>query len=75
MLSTKMGTTAYGKAYAEVRSSVTERRRVRRHKRSIQLVTAPEQAARRKMRKHERSKDNKREKGKMYRDVRRGKYS
>ncbi|KAF3934944.1 hypothetical protein ABW19_dt0208143 [Dactylella cylindrospora] len=74
MMSTKMGTTAYAQAYATVRSTVAERRRVRRHKRSIQLVTDPERAAKRKMRKHERSKESKREKGKVFRDARRAKY-
>ncbi|KAJ6262575.1 U3 small nucleolar RNA-associated protein [Drechslerella dactyloides] len=74
MLSTKMGTTAYGKAYAEVRSKVTERRRIRKHKRSIQLVTDPERAARKKMRKHERSKESRKEKSRVFRDARRAKY-
>ncbi|KAK6519381.1 U3 snoRNP protein [Arthrobotrys megalospora] len=73
-LSTKMGTTAYAQAYATVRSMVSERRRVRRHKRSIQLVTNPEMAARKKIRKHERGKESKREKNKVFRDNRRAKF-
>ncbi|KAK6501947.1 U3 snoRNP protein [Arthrobotrys musiformis] len=73
-LSTKMGTTAYAQAYATVRAMVLERRRVRRHKRSIQLVTNPEIAARKKIRKHERGKESKREKNKIYRDNRRAKF-
>ncbi|KAK6544122.1 U3 snoRNP protein [Orbilia ellipsospora] len=74
MLSTKMGTTAYAQAYATVRSKVSERRRVRKHKRSIQLVMDPEGAARKKMRKHERSKESRKEKSKVFRDTRRAKY-
>ncbi|KAK6358660.1 U3 snoRNP protein [Orbilia blumenaviensis] len=73
-LSTKMGTTAYAQAYATVRTMVSERRRVRRHKRSIQLVTNPEMAARKKIRKHERGKESKREKNKVFRDNRRAKF-
>ncbi|EGX48648.1 hypothetical protein AOL_s00080g277 [Orbilia oligospora ATCC 24927] len=73
-LSTKMGTTAYAQAYATVRAMVLERRRVRRHKRSIQLVTNPDIAARKKIRKHERGKESKREKNKIFRDNRRAKF-
>ncbi|KAF3906112.1 hypothetical protein ABW21_db0209523 [Orbilia brochopaga] len=74
MLSEKLGTTAYSKAYATVRSNVSQRRRVRKHKRSIQLVTDPERAARKKIRKHERSKESRKEKGKLFRDARKAKY-
>ncbi|EPS44052.1 hypothetical protein H072_1959 [Dactylellina haptotyla CBS 200.50] len=74
MLSTKMGTTAYAQAYATVRNTVSERRRLRRHKRSIQLVIDPENAMRKKARKHERSKESRREKGKVFRDARRARY-
>ncbi|KAF3911770.1 hypothetical protein AA313_de0206521 [Arthrobotrys entomopaga] len=74
MLSTKMGTTAYARAYATVRSTVSERRRIRKHKRSIQLVMDPEGAAKKKMRKHERSKESRKEKSKVFRDARRARY-
>ncbi|KAF3906292.1 hypothetical protein ABW20_dc0103023 [Dactylellina cionopaga] len=74
MMSTKMGTTAYAKAYSAVRTMVSNRRRVRRHKRSIQLVMDPEKAARKKIRKHERSKESRREKGRVFRDTRRAKF-
>ncbi|KAK6340588.1 U3 snoRNP protein [Orbilia brochopaga] len=73
-LAGKMGVTAYSKAYATVRSKVMERRRVRKHKRSIQLVTDPERAAKKKARKHERSKESRKEKNKVFRDTRKAKY-
>jgi len=74
MISTHIGTTAYSTAYAAVRAQVQERRKIRKYKRSIQLVTEPERAAKRKIRKHERTKESRREKSKVFRDTRRAKF-
>jgi len=72
MLGSRMGTTAYTEAYASVRNEVQTRRRERKYKRSIQLVSDPERAAKRKMRKHERGKESTRAKHSAFREMRRG---
>ncbi|KAL7274098.1 U3 snoRNP protein [Rhizina undulata] len=73
MIQARMGTTAYTQAYNVVRAEVQERRRERKHKRSIQMVADPERAAKRKIVKHERKKIARKEKSAVFRDARRGK--
>lgn len=69
----RMTPTAYAKVYAQVREEVSQRRIVRKHKRSIQLVADPEKAAQKKVKKHDRKKVARKEKNKEHRDRRRGK--
>lgn len=73
MLSTKIGTTEYAKAYNTVRQRVQERRQERRNKRKVEMVAEPEMAAKRKERKHERKREVRKEKGQKARDWRHGK--
>lgn len=73
MLSSKIGTTEYAKAYNIVRQRVQERRQQRRNKRKVEMVAEPEMAAKRKERKHERKKEVRKEKGQKARDWRHGK--
>ena len=56
ILQNRMGVTAYGQVYSDVREAVQKRRRERKHKRSIQQVADPERAAVKKVKKHERKK-------------------
>lgn len=67
MLQDRMGVTAYGQAYSGVRELVQERRRDRKHKRSIQQVADPERAAVKKIKKHERKKVVRKEKAAEHR--------
>lgn len=53
----KLGTSEYTNIYSKVKQAVNLRRRERKTKRSQMAVTAPDIAARRKMKKHERSRD------------------
>ncbi|KAI5797940.1 armadillo-type protein [Peziza echinospora] len=70
MIRQRVGTTAYGQIYSKVREAVQERRRVRKHKRTIQTVMDPETAAQKKMRKHIRKKVVRKEKAHEHRDRR-----
>lgn len=56
MIEDKVGVTDYTQAYSNVRQSVLERRQERRTKRARLAITAPEAVARRKIKKHERSR-------------------
>jgi len=71
MLQSRMGVTAYGQVYSSVKEVVQERRRDRKHKRSIQQVADPEKAAVKKMKKHERKKVVRKEKAAEHRAKRR----
>ncbi|KAH8153790.1 uncharacterized protein LAJ45_01557 [Morchella importuna] len=72
MMQTKMGPTAYGKAYNVVRTQVKERRLERKSKRTIQMVTDPEKAAKDKIRKNEKKRIARKEKGAVHREQRKG---
>jgi hypothetical protein len=53
LLQSKMGTTAYLEEYNSVRQDVLGKRRERKMKRSIEVVTDPERAAKKKIRQHD----------------------
>ena len=53
LIQTKVGTTAYLEIFNTVRQDVIEKRRERKMKRSLEVVTDPERAARKKIRHHE----------------------
>lgn len=53
LIQTKLGTTAYLEICNTVRQDVLEKRRERKMKRSLEVVTDPERAARKKIRHHE----------------------
>jgi U3 small nucleolar RNA-associated protein 20 len=53
LVQTKLGTTAYLEIFNAVRQDVLEKRRERKMKRSLEVVTDPERAARKKIRHHE----------------------
>lgn len=72
MIQTKMGPTAYGKAYNAVRTQVQERRRERKLKRTIQMVTDPEKATKEKIRKNEKKRVARKEKSAVHREQRKG---
>lgn len=57
MLETKLTVSEFTKAYASVKQKVATRRKERKAKRSILAVTEPEKAARRKLKKHARSRE------------------
>lgn len=57
ILENKLGITVYTEIYARVKSIVNARRLERKTKRSQLAVNAPDVAAKRKLRKHERSRD------------------
>lgn len=57
ILESKLSVSEFTQAYARVKQKVWARRQERRAKRSVLAVTEPEKAARRKLRKHERSRD------------------
>lgn len=57
MIEKKLGTSEYTNIYTKVKQAVNLRRRERKTKRAQMAVTAPDIAARRKMKKHERSRD------------------
>jgi len=53
LIQTKLGTTAYLEIFNAVRQDVLENRRKRKMKRSLEAVTDPERAARKRIRRHE----------------------
>jgi len=53
LMQTKLGTTAYLEVFGAVRQDVLEKRRERKMKRSLEVVTDPERAAKKKIRHHE----------------------
>lgn len=57
MLENKLGTSEYTNIYSNVKQAVNMRRRERKTKRAQMAITAPDLAAKRKMKKHERSRD------------------
>lgn len=57
ILEAKLSVSDFTKAYASVKREVLTRRQERKAKRSVLAVTEPEKAARRKLRKHERSRE------------------
>lgn len=57
MIENKLGVTVYTQIYAKVKSTVNLRRQERKTKRSQMAVNAPDLAAKRKLRKHERSRE------------------
>jgi len=57
MIEKKLGTSEYTNIYTKVKQAINLRRRERKTKRAQMAVTAPDIAARRKMKKHERSRD------------------
>lgn len=60
MIEEKLGGTIYSSIYTKVQKTVYYRRQERRTKRAQMAVTAPEISARRKMKKHARSRDKRR---------------
>ncbi|QLL34452.1 hypothetical protein HG536_0G03140 [Torulaspora globosa] len=60
MLEAKLSVSDFTKAYANVKLEVINRRKERKAKRSILAVTEPERAARRKLKKHARSREKRR---------------
>ncbi|SCU80430.1 LAME_0B03114g1_1 [Lachancea meyersii CBS 8951] len=60
MLQTKLSVSDFSSAYSNVKQEITRRRYERRAKRAALAVTAPEAAARRKFKKHARSKEKRR---------------
>jgi U3 small nucleolar RNA-associated protein 20 len=62
LIQTKLGTTAYLENYNAVRQDVLEKRRERKMKRSLEVITDPERAAKMKIRHHEKVKDSKKRK-------------
>lgn len=57
LIEQKLGVTEYTKVYSQVKSAVNARRQERKTKRSQMAVHAPDVAARRKLKKHERSRE------------------
>jgi len=57
MIENKIGVTDYTQGYSKVRQFVLQRRQERRTKRARLAITAPEAIARRKIKKHERSRE------------------
>ncbi|KAK6455729.1 U3 snoRNP protein [Scheffersomyces xylosifermentans] len=57
LIEEKLGTSDYSAAYAKVKSQVNSRRQERKTKRAQLAVNAPDIAAKRKLRKHERSRE------------------
>lgn len=57
MIEEKIGVTDYTQSYSKVRQFVQDRRQERRSKRARLAITAPEAIARRKIKKHERSRE------------------
>lgn len=57
LIENKIGGTKYTEIFAKVQKSVTLRRQERKTKRAQMAVTAPDVAARRKLKKHERTRD------------------
>lgn len=57
VLESKLSVSDFTKAYANVKQEVAARRKERKAKRSILAVTEPEKAARRKLKKHARSRE------------------
>ncbi|KAG0130157.1 armadillo-type protein [Tuber indicum] len=68
----KLGTTLFAIIYSQVKSEALERRRVRKGKRAILAVTDPEKAAAKKIKKHERKREVRKEKGRAEREGRWG---
>ncbi|PWW74323.1 hypothetical protein C7212DRAFT_365322 [Tuber magnatum] len=68
----KLGTTLFAVIYSQVKSEALDRRRIRKGKRAILAVVDPEKAAAKKIRKHERKKEVRKEKGRTQREGRWG---
>jgi len=68
----KLGTTLFAVVYSQVKSEALDRRRARKGKRAILAVTDPERAAAKKIKKHERKREVRKEKGKAEREGRWG---
>jgi len=58
LMQTKVGTTAYLENFNAVRQDVLEKRQERKMKRSIEVVTDPERAAKKKIRQHDKVDDH-----------------
>ncbi len=69
-LKTKCGTSVYTEQLLKVRRGVRERREARSSKRKIDAVTAPEKSAKDKIKRVERKKERRKEKGAEHRDAR-----
>ncbi|KAJ5476050.1 hypothetical protein N7475_001779 [Penicillium sp. IBT 31633x] len=72
LLQKKLGTTEYVDQISRVQAAIKERREGRRAKRRIDAVADPEKYGREKMKKNERKRDKRREKGLEHRGKRRG---
>ncbi|KAJ5230277.1 hypothetical protein N7489_010985 [Penicillium chrysogenum] len=72
LLQKKLGTTEYVEHISRVQAAIKERREGRRAKRRIDAVADPEKHGRDKMKKNERKRDKRREKGLEHRGKRRG---
>jgi U3 small nucleolar RNA-associated protein 20 len=72
VVKSKVGTSVYTEQLLEVRKGVKERRMARSSKRKIEVVTNPEMAGREKVKRVERKKERRKEKGAEHRDQRRG---
>ncbi|RPB03752.1 hypothetical protein L873DRAFT_1730772, partial [Choiromyces venosus 120613-1] len=71
-ISEKLGTTVFAGLYRQVQTEVAERRRVRKGKRAVLAVADPEKAAAKKIKKHERKREVRKEKGRVEREGRWG---
>jgi U3 small nucleolar RNA-associated protein 20 len=72
LLQKKLGTSEYVEQISRVQAAIKERREGRRAKRRIDAVADPEKYGREKMKKNERKRDKRREKGLEHRGKRRG---
>jgi U3 small nucleolar RNA-associated protein 20 len=71
-LQKRLGSAPYVQQMSAVQADVRARREDRRTKRRIEAVSAPEKALNDKRRRHERTKERRKEKNQMYRERRRG---
>ena len=58
LVQTKVGTTAYIENFNAVRQDVLDKRQERKIKRSIEVITDPERAAKKKIRQHDKVYDH-----------------
>lgn len=72
LLQKKLGSSEYIEQISRVQAAIKERREGRRAKRRIEAVADPEKYGREKMKKNERKRDKRREKGLEHRGKRRG---
>jgi U3 small nucleolar RNA-associated protein 20 len=61
MIKDKIGVSEYTEAYSKVRTFILKRRQERRTKRSVLAITAPEAAARRKIKKHSKIREKRKQ--------------